>query len=118
MSEAPEPALSGTLVRVYASREDSGEPPGEPQRRDSPAPKLHAAANRSRGESSCPTRSTPGQHRPSALAGRNWPRRSMEAIWVAAEMRAGGAYAHSTLALDVLGGGTDDSGHTHEHHRE
>ena len=27
----------------------------------------------------------------------------MEAIWVAAEMRAGGAYAHSTLALDVLG---------------
>ncbi|MGP5268069.1 carboxymuconolactone decarboxylase family protein [Brachybacterium alimentarium] len=42
----------------------------------------------------------------------------MEAIWVAAEMRAGGAYAHSTLALDVLGGGTHDSGHTHEHHRE
>ncbi|HET6655113.1 MAG TPA: carboxymuconolactone decarboxylase family protein [Gammaproteobacteria bacterium] len=32
----------------------------------------------------------------------------MEAIWVAAEMRAGGAYAHSTLALDVInssGGG-------------
>lgn len=27
----------------------------------------------------------------------------MEAIWVAAEMRAGGAYAHSTLALDALG---------------
>lgn len=26
----------------------------------------------------------------------------MEAIWVAAEMRAGGAYAHSTLALGVL----------------
>jgi AhpD family alkylhydroperoxidase len=26
----------------------------------------------------------------------------MEAIWVAAEMRAGGAYAHSTLALDML----------------
>ncbi|WP_347354773.1 carboxymuconolactone decarboxylase family protein [Intrasporangium sp.] len=26
----------------------------------------------------------------------------MEAIWVAAEMRAGGAYAHSTIALDVL----------------
>ncbi len=25
----------------------------------------------------------------------------MEAIWVAAEMRAGGAFAHSTLALDV-----------------
>jgi AhpD family alkylhydroperoxidase len=27
----------------------------------------------------------------------------MEAIWVAAEMRAGGAYAHSTLALDTVG---------------
>ncbi|MBV2209730.1 MAG: carboxymuconolactone decarboxylase family protein [Thermomonas sp.] len=26
----------------------------------------------------------------------------MEAIWVAAEMRAGGAYAHSNLALDVM----------------
>jgi alkylhydroperoxidase/carboxymuconolactone decarboxylase family protein YurZ len=24
----------------------------------------------------------------------------MEAIWVAAEMRAGGAYAHAALALD------------------
>jgi hypothetical protein len=30
----------------------------------------------------------------------------MEAIWVAAEMRAGGAYAHSTLALHALGNGT------------
>src|SRR5690554_2435093 len=26
----------------------------------------------------------------------------MEAIWVAAEMRAGGAYAHSAVALDVM----------------
>lgn len=26
----------------------------------------------------------------------------MEAIWVAAEMRAGGAYAHSLLALDAI----------------
>jgi hypothetical protein len=26
----------------------------------------------------------------------------MEAIWVAAEMRAGGAYAHSTVMLDSL----------------
>jgi AhpD family alkylhydroperoxidase len=26
----------------------------------------------------------------------------MEAIWVAAEMRAGGAYAHSTLAIDAM----------------
>lgn len=29
----------------------------------------------------------------------------MEAIWVAAEMRAGGAFAHSALALDALGHG-------------
>ena len=27
----------------------------------------------------------------------------MEAIWVAAEMRAGGAYAHAALALDTIG---------------
>ncbi len=27
----------------------------------------------------------------------------MEAIWVAAEMRAGGAYAHSAIALTALG---------------
>ena len=27
----------------------------------------------------------------------------MEAIWVAAEMRAGGAYAHSAIALDAAG---------------
>ncbi len=26
----------------------------------------------------------------------------MEAIWVAAEMRAGAAYAHSALAVDVM----------------
>ncbi|TAL82431.1 MAG: carboxymuconolactone decarboxylase family protein [Rhodanobacter sp.] len=26
----------------------------------------------------------------------------MEAIWVASEMRAGAAYAHATLALDVM----------------
>jgi AhpD family alkylhydroperoxidase len=30
------------------------------------------------------------------------PQEIMEAIWVAAEMRAGGAYAHSTLALRAL----------------
>lgn len=28
----------------------------------------------------------------------------MEAIWVAAEMRAGAAYAHAALALDVMDG--------------
>lgn len=31
------------------------------------------------------------------------PEEIMEAIWVAAEMRAGGAYAHATLALDAMG---------------
>lgn len=30
------------------------------------------------------------------------PEEIMEAIWVAAEMRAGGAYAHSTIALQAL----------------
>lgn len=30
------------------------------------------------------------------------PEELMEAIWVAAEMRAGGAYAHSALALEVI----------------
>jgi AhpD family alkylhydroperoxidase len=31
------------------------------------------------------------------------PEEIMEAIWVASEMRAGGAYAHSTLALHAMG---------------
>jgi AhpD family alkylhydroperoxidase len=31
------------------------------------------------------------------------PEEIMEAIWVAAEMRAGGAYAHATLALHAMG---------------
>jgi AhpD family alkylhydroperoxidase len=31
------------------------------------------------------------------------PEQIMEAIWVAAEMRAGAAYAHSALALDEIG---------------
>lgn len=30
------------------------------------------------------------------------PEELMEAIWIAAEMRAGGAYAHSALALDTI----------------
>jgi AhpD family alkylhydroperoxidase len=30
------------------------------------------------------------------------PEQVMEAIWVAAEMRAGAAFAHSALALDLL----------------
>lgn len=38
------------------------------------------------------------------------PEEIMEAIWVAAEMRAGGAYAHSALALDVIARAEDGSG--------
>lgn len=40
------------------------------------------------------------------------PEEIMEAIWVAAEMRAGGAYAHSALALATLDGedGRDKQG--------
>jgi AhpD family alkylhydroperoxidase len=32
------------------------------------------------------------------------PEEIMEAVWVAAEMRAGGAYAHSTIALQAMHG--------------
>lgn len=38
-----------------------------------------------------------GAHREGAT-----PEQIMEAIWVAAEMRAGGAYAHANKALSVL----------------
>jgi len=34
----------------------------------------------------------------------------LEAIWVAAEMRAGGAYAHSVIALDALAAEDDQRG--------
>jgi AhpD family alkylhydroperoxidase len=37
----------------------------------------------------------------------------MEAIWVAAEMRAGGAYAHSTLALEVAQTAAQRAGEPH-----
>lgn len=35
----------------------------------------------------------------------------MEAIWVAAEMRAGGAYAHSMIALNAMHGAPSDHDH-------
>ncbi len=41
-------------------------------------------------------------HTQSALQHGVTPEEIMEAIWVAAEMRAGGAYAHSLLALDTI----------------
>ncbi len=36
----------------------------------------------------------------------------MEAIWVAAEMRAGGAYAHSNLAIETMNKVASSQGHT------
>jgi AhpD family alkylhydroperoxidase len=41
-------------------------------------------------------------HTSTALQKGATPEEIMEAIWVAAEMRAGGAYAHSALALDTI----------------
>jgi len=41
-------------------------------------------------------------HTRSALRHGAAPDAIMEAIWVAAEMRAGGAYAHSALALEMI----------------
>lgn len=41
-------------------------------------------------------------HTRSALRAGATEQEIMEAIWVAAEMRAGGAYAHSALAIDVM----------------
>ena len=41
-------------------------------------------------------------HTAAALQRGATPEEIMEAIWVAAEMRAGGAYAHSALALDTI----------------
>lgn len=41
-------------------------------------------------------------HTDGALKAGATDKQIMEAIWVAAEMRAGGAYAHSNLALDEI----------------
>jgi AhpD family alkylhydroperoxidase len=41
-------------------------------------------------------------HTKAALRHGATPEEIMEAVWVAAEMRAGGSYAHSALALDVI----------------
>jgi AhpD family alkylhydroperoxidase len=42
-------------------------------------------------------------HTKAALRAGAAERELMEAIWVAAEMRAGAAFAHSVIALDVMG---------------
>jgi AhpD family alkylhydroperoxidase len=39
------------------------------------------------------------------------PQELMEAIWVAAEMRAGGAYAHSAISLTAMEEETQRHGH-------
>jgi AhpD family alkylhydroperoxidase len=41
-------------------------------------------------------------HTKAALRHGATPEELVEAIWVAAEMRAGGAYAHSALALETI----------------
>lgn len=41
-------------------------------------------------------------HTRAALRAGASPEELMEAIWVAAEMRAGGAFAHSTIALTTM----------------
>jgi AhpD family alkylhydroperoxidase len=41
-------------------------------------------------------------HTKTALQKGATPEQIMEAIWVAAEMRAGGAYAHALVALDTI----------------
>src|SRR6476661_11232415 len=43
-------------------------------------------------------------HTKGALRAGARPEELMEAIWVAAEMRAGGAYAHATIALATMAG--------------
>lgn len=48
-------------------------------------------------------------HTKSAVRHGATPQELMEAIWVAAEMRAGGAYAHSTVSLTALA----EMEHTH-----
>jgi AhpD family alkylhydroperoxidase len=47
-------------------------------------------------------------HTQEALRSGATPQEIMEAIWVAAEMRAGAAHAYSTLALDVIAHETGD----------
>ena len=49
-------------------------------------------------------------HTASALKNCATEQEVMEAIWVAAEMRAGGAYAHSLLALDEMAKAREASG--------
>ncbi len=49
-------------------------------------------------------------HTRAALRQGATPEEIMEAIWVAAEMRAGAAYAHSAIALDEIAGHPSQKG--------
>lgn len=49
-------------------------------------------------------------HTKAALGKGATPEELMEAIWVAAEMRAGGAYAHAAIALDTIQQANDQEG--------
>jgi AhpD family alkylhydroperoxidase len=53
-------------------------------------------------------------HTKAALRAGARPEELMEAIWVAAEMRAGGAYAHATIALAAMAG-VDHAHSTDDH---
>ncbi|MFA6954922.1 MAG: carboxymuconolactone decarboxylase family protein [Thermoanaerobaculia bacterium] len=48
-------------------------------------------------------------HTKAALLQGTTPEEIMEAIWVATEMRAGAAYAHSALALDTIAAAAEQS---------
>jgi AhpD family alkylhydroperoxidase len=52
-------------------------------------------------------------HTAAALKSGATEREIMEAIWVAAEMRAGAAYAHSALALDTMAANTNPNPYLH-----
>lgn len=49
-------------------------------------------------------------HTTAAMRNGATPEEIMESIWVAAEMRAGGSYAHSILALDTIAHNQADNG--------
>jgi AhpD family alkylhydroperoxidase len=53
-------------------------------------------------------------HTKSAMQHGATPEEIMETIWVAAEMRAGGAYAHSALALDTIARDRSEKAGDHE----
>src|SRR5947209_17530990 len=57
-------------------------------------------------------------HTKAALRAGATPQELMEAIWVAAEMRAGGAYAHSTAMLDAIAEEEKKSGSAPREHAQ